>query len=429
MILISRAIFVKDGGINMGLGPSIKMTTLHHYNCPLIECATADKDIEVVGVVVSGVSESFDEKIYVAQRVGDIAKILQVEGALIAIDGWGNHHIDFVSTIEELGKNNIVNVGLSFIGLQGRLVCTNPYVDSIIDLNKGVFGYETCVVGENNLTKDDAIKAIAILKSKLKRKNTIKQEKSKKEITRELVKKIYNIENVIFGEKTELNGNTLIIRKNIEDTFISFDKIIKKITLNIIKPQGHNVKVNSNLDFMPISCKEKGELGEGVTRELSGVKVMLTGLEEESGYQPANIGSSEGILKEQVKFNMAGTPKEDDFIIHLDFLFSNGKARSAEGITTAHRLADLIIQEIREAVIKVESNDYKEVKFEEKINTSKTKILIVKIVSGLGNMYDTILFPNEPAGVLGGKQIRNCGNIPHLVSVNQCRDGIIHSLI
>ena len=25
-----------------------------------------------------------------------------------------------------------------------------------------------------------------------------------------------------------------------------------------------------------------------------------------------------------------------------------------------------------------------------------------KVISGLGNMYDTALFPNEPGGVLGG---------------------------
>ncbi len=41
----------------MGLGPSIKMTTLHHFRCPVTEALSKEKDIEFTGIIVDGVSE------------------------------------------------------------------------------------------------------------------------------------------------------------------------------------------------------------------------------------------------------------------------------------------------------------------------------------------------------------------------------------
>ncbi|GAB7567740.1 glycine/sarcosine/betaine reductase component B subunit [Gemella sp. Musashino-2025] len=414
----------------MGLGPSIKMTTLHHYRCPLVEVATKDNDIEIVGIIVSGVSESYDDKVYSAKRVGDIAKALQVDGALVAIDGWGNHHIDFVNIIESLGKNDISSIGLSFIDLQGRLVCTNQYIDCIIDINKGTTGYESCMVGENNLTDYDAKKAVAILKNKLSKQQRLNNINSNKELrVGKLTKKVFTINEVTFGEKTELIDNKLIIRKNIARTFISFDKRIKQIKVNIIKPHEHNIFVNSNLDCMPIACKYSGELGEGVTHELAGVTVMVTGVKIGTGYQPANIGSSEGVLKDRVYFDRAGTPGTSDYIIHIDFSFFDGEGRTADGVIGAHRLADLIVQEIRGVLVKVDNIPYKKYEYYDVRKPDKAKVVIVKIVSGLGNMYDTVLFPLEPGGILGGRNIRDSRNLPYVISVNQCRDGVIHSLL
>jgi Glycine/sarcosine/betaine reductase component B subunits. len=150
----------------MGLGPSIKMTTLHHYRCPVTQALMKEEDLEFCGIIVNGVSEGFDDKVYSAKRTGEIAEAVRADGAIIAIDGWGNHHIDFVNVIEQLGLKNIPTVGLSYIGLQGRLVCTNNYVDTVIDFNKNESGYESCIVGDNNLTDYDAMKAVALLKIK-----------------------------------------------------------------------------------------------------------------------------------------------------------------------------------------------------------------------------------------------------------------------
>ncbi|WP_455937686.1 glycine/sarcosine/betaine reductase component B subunit [Gemella morbillorum] len=414
----------------MGLGPSIKMTTLHHYNCPVVKELSKHDDIDFSAIIVGGISENYDAKVFTAKRIGDMAKILGATGAIVAIDAWGNHHIDFVTAIEELGKNDILSVGLSFIGQQGRLVCINSYVETIVDFNKGSSGYESCVVGGNNLTEYDAVKAVALLKNKLKKKGLLETNSiDKGEVKGKLTKKIFHIDKVIFGEKTFFNNDTLIISKDIVKKYETILKRIKKINLTIVKPGEYNFFVNSNLDYQPIACKKQGELGSGITYELSGVKVMLTGVEDISQYQPANIGSSEGILKDQVKLNQAGTPSTDDYIIHIDFLFENGEGRTSEGIIEAHVLTDKIINEIRRELEKIENRPYKKEEYYDVIRKNKSKIILIKLVSGLGNMYDTMMFPYQPGGIIGAYNLRECNNLPTLITPNQCRDGIIHSLL
>ena len=134
---------------------------------------------------------------------------------------------------------------------------------------------------------------------------------------------------------------------------------------------------------------------------------MLTGVEAVSDFQPTNIGSSEGILRNQVVFDRDGTPKSTDYIIHIDVLFKEGEGRNSGGIASAHRIADMVLNEIRE----------------------KIKIVLIKIVSGLGNMYDTSVFPFEPGGFIGSKLMRNSKNIPYVITGNQCKDGAIHLLL
>ncbi len=87
----------------MGLGPSIKMTTLHYYNCPVTRQLLSDSDIDSVSVFVDGVSEGCDEKISTATETAIMAEEWNLDGAIVAIDGWGNHHVDFVNVIEQLG--------------------------------------------------------------------------------------------------------------------------------------------------------------------------------------------------------------------------------------------------------------------------------------------------------------------------------------
>lgn len=153
----------------MGIGPSTKETTLHHFRDPLLDVVTKDKDVNLLGVIIAGTPQSNDEKSFVSKRAAVIAEALQCDGAIVSVDGWGNSHVDFANTIEEIGKRDIDVVGLSFVGTQGRFVTTNKYMDTIVDFNKSQEGIETQVVGENNVCELDAKKALALLKLKMKK--------------------------------------------------------------------------------------------------------------------------------------------------------------------------------------------------------------------------------------------------------------------
>lgn len=415
----------------MGLGPSIKMTTLHHFRCPVTAALSKEEDIEFAGIIVDGVSEVCDDKIYTAKRVGDIAEAMRADAAIVAIDAWGNHHVDFVNVIEQLGIRGIPSVGLSYIGLQGRLVCSNNYVDCVVDFNKCESGYESCVVGQNNLTDYDAMKAVALVKNKLRKagKPVSSEPFSKDRTLRRLTRKVFQINEVKFGAKTTVSRGVLTLREGIEKNIIAMEPRIKDIKVGIVLPNNHNFFVNSNLDYSPIACKVRGELGEGVTHLLSGVTVMVTGVEDKSGFQPSNIGSSEGILKNQVVLDQAGTPKSTDIIIHIDMLFEEGEGRTAEGIMAGHRAADMIVQEIRKEMQTIDDMPYKREEFSDVARPGKRKVILVKIVSGLGNMYDTAMFPYEPGGYLGSRNMMDSKNIPYVITPNQCRDGVIHSLL
>lgn len=414
----------------MGLGPSIKMTTLHHYRCPLTEALAEAKDLEFAGIILDGVSEVCDDKIFTAERTGYMAECMRADGAIVAIDGWGNHHIDFVNVIEQLGKKQIPVVGLSYIGLQGRLVCTNPYVDTVIDFNKCESGYESCVVGQNNLNEYDAMKAVALLRHKMKKmgKGYGDLELPPRALRR-LTRKSFRIQKAKMGERTRIERGILTVRRNIGEAFLAQEPRIRDVTVSIVSPDAHHFFVNSNLDFSPIACKVRGDLGEGETHLLTGVTVMLTGVEAGSGFQPSNIGSSEGMLDQQVTLNQAGTPSEEDYLLHVDVLFQEGEGRTAEGIQAAHRICDRIVDEIRCQMQNLDDMPYQRDEFYDIARPGKQKVILVKIVSGLGNMYDTSVFPTEPCGYRGSRLMMHAKNMPVVITPNQCRDGAIHSLL
>ncbi len=415
----------------MGLGPSIKMTTLHHFRCPVTAALSNEEDLDFAGIIVDGVSEVCEDKLYTAKRVGDIAQAVRADGAIVAIDGWGNHHVDFVNVIEQLGRKGITSVGMSYIGLQGRLVCSNNYVDCIVDFNKCESGYESCIVGQNNLTGYDAMKAVALLKNRMKKAGRFTEVKTaeKSRTLGRLTRKEFHIKEIRFGEKTSISGGILTIQRGIEQKIIAFESRIKKIEVNIVLPGEHDFFVNSNLDYSPIACKVRGELGEGVTHLLTGVSVMLTGIEDTSSFQPSNIGSSEGILKDRVVLDQAGTPGADDILLHIDIVFKEGEGRTAEGIMAGHRAADLIVQEIRKEMQTIDDMPYTRLEYKDVEKPGRAKVMLVKIVSGLGNMYDTAIFPNEPGGFLGAHNMMDSKNLPYVITPNQCRDGVIHSLL
>jgi len=152
----------------MGIGPSTKETSLHHFRDPLLDVVSNDLDVDLLGVIVVGTPQSNKDKYFVGQRAAVWAEAMRADGIILSADGWGNSHVDYANTFEEIGKRGIPVVGVTFIGTQASFVVKNKYMDTIVDINKSEEGIETEVVGENNLGIIDAKKALAFLKLKMR---------------------------------------------------------------------------------------------------------------------------------------------------------------------------------------------------------------------------------------------------------------------
>lgn len=247
-------------------------------------------------------------------------------------------------------------------------------------------------------------------------------------IMRRLVIKTFHIKKVEFATKTCIENGTLYIEKDIENNIQVDENLIKDIKISIITPNSHDMFVNSIMDFSPIATKVLGKMGEGITHVLTGVNVMLTGIDED-GIQVAEFGSSEGILKEQVVFDRAGTPSESDTLIHIDVTLRSGKGTSRPGPMAVHDACDKIIQQMRNYLKKVNGRSCSEnYEYFDKIKPGKKKVVIIKQVAGQGAMYDTGFFSKEPGGFLGGRSIIDMGNIPMILSPNEYRDGALRAM-
>lgn len=251
---------------------------------------------------------------------------------------------------------------------------------------------------------------------------------NKEKEMRRLVIKTFHINKVLFNEKkTYIEDKKLYIKETVVKEAMESQELIKDLELNIINPNQHNIFVNSIMDFSPIATKVLGTIGEGITHVLTGVIVMLTGTYED-GTQVAEFGSSEGILKEQVKFGMAGTPEEDDVIIHVNVTLKKSPNQRLSPMA-AHEVCDSIVQEIRTYLKNMNGNLCDE-KYEylDKIKPNKRKVVIIKQVAGQGAMYDTGILPVEPSGFKGSRSIIDLGNMPVVLSPNEYRDGALRAM-
>ena len=124
----------------MGIGPSTKETTLHHFRDPLVDELCDDTDIDFTGVIVAGIPQDNVNKYFTGDRIGAWAEAMRVKGAIVSEDSWGNSNVDFAHAIEEIGKRDIAVVGISFVGVQGAFVVTNQYMNNIVDINKSAEG-------------------------------------------------------------------------------------------------------------------------------------------------------------------------------------------------------------------------------------------------------------------------------------------------
>ncbi len=158
---------ILDGAIHAltCIGPASKETSRHYWREPLVIEALRDEELDLCGVILVGSPQINSEKFYVSERLGMTVESMDVDGAFVTTEGFGNNHIDFASHIEEIGKRGIPVVGTSFTGVQGALVVGNEYMTHMIDHNKSEEGIENEILSCNTLTEEDAIRAIAMLKS------------------------------------------------------------------------------------------------------------------------------------------------------------------------------------------------------------------------------------------------------------------------
>ena len=146
----------------MGIGPSTKETSLHHFRDPLLEVVSEDTDLDLLGLIIVGTPDDNKDKMLVGTRAAAMAECMRADGVIISSDGW-----------EQLGIRGIPVTGLNFSGTVAKFVVVNDYLDGIIDINKSDDGTETDVVGENNMVKVDCLKAKALLKLKMRHKDEL----------------------------------------------------------------------------------------------------------------------------------------------------------------------------------------------------------------------------------------------------------------
>lgn len=139
---------ILDGGIHAltCIGPASKETSRHYWREPLVEEALADEDIDVVGVCLIGSPQANTQKSYVSKRLGMWAEAMDLDGAIVTTEGFGNNHIDYGENIEAIGSRGVPVVGITYSAIQGELVTGNKYMDAIVDNNKSKWGIENEVL-------------------------------------------------------------------------------------------------------------------------------------------------------------------------------------------------------------------------------------------------------------------------------------------
>lgn len=246
---------------------------------------------------------------------------------------------------------------------------------------------------------------------------------------RRLVIKAFHMNDVKMGDACDVKPNgEFTVGKEIIPSLLEKYDTIQDIDIKLIAPGDHDRFTNTIMDIVPISTKVLGKCGDGITHTITGVYVMLTGVDVD-GEQAHEFGSSEGNLQEMLRLNKAGTPGDDDYIISFDILFKKGQGQERKGCTQGHAAADDFMQVYRNKLKKFDGSKCTERhEYHDTVRPGQKRVLIIRQVAGQGAMYDTWLFPDEPSGVEGGKSIIDMGNVPIMLTPNEYRDGAIRSM-
>lgn len=248
-------------------------------------------------------------------------------------------------------------------------------------------------------------------------------------LIRSLMRKHFQITEVVRGPETKIEGTRLFIREGIEKECIESQDLVMDLKLEIITSEQYDTYSNTIMDVLPIAAKEDdADLGTGVTRVLDGVIFMITGTDER-GIQIGEFGSSEGILNQNIMWGRPGCPDFGEIFIKTDVVIKEKTNMERPGPIAAHAASDIIVQEIRTVLKQLEESLVVNTEtFEQVRRPGKKKTVIVKEIMGQGAMHDNLILPVEPVGVLGAKPNVDLGNVPVVVSPLELLDGCIHAL-
>ena len=248
-------------------------------------------------------------------------------------------------------------------------------------------------------------------------------------LIRSLTRKHFNITEVKRGPETKIEGTTLYIREGIEAECVDSQKLVYDLKIDIITPENYHTYSETVMDIQPIATKEgDSEIGSGVTRVLDGVVMVVTGTDA-NGVQIGEFGSSEGYLDENMMWGRPGAAEKGEIFIKTQVTIKEGTNMERPGPLAAHSATDVITQEIREALKKLDESLVVDTEtFEQYRRPGKKKVVIVKEIMGQGAMHDNLILPVEPVGILGGKPNVDLGNVPVAVSPLEVLDGCIHAL-
>ena len=248
-------------------------------------------------------------------------------------------------------------------------------------------------------------------------------------LIRSLTRKHFNITEVKRGPETKIEGTTLYIREGIEAECIESQKLVYDLKIDIITPENYHTYSETVMDIQPIATKEgDSEIGTGATRVLDGVIMVVTGTDA-NGVQIGEFGSSEGYLDENMMWGRPGAAEKGEIFIKTQVTIKEGTNMERPGPLAAHAATDVITQEIREALKKLDESLVVDTEtFEQYRRPGKKKVVIVKEIMGQGAMHDNLILPVEPVGILGGKPNVDLGNVPVAVSPLEVLDGCIHAL-
>ena len=248
---------------------------------------------------------------------------------------------------------------------------------------------------------------------------------------RSLHTKHYKIDKVEFGEKTEIKGTTLVLRtaEDLCKEAAESEALVESVKLEIITPDKYDTYSETIMDVQPIAVKEEGEIGHGVTRELKGVVMVLTGTDA-NGVQIGEFGSSEGELERNIMWGRPGAPDKGEIFIKGQVTIKAGANMERPGPLAAHKAFDHITEEIRKALKELddESLVVGNINIEQYRHPGNKKVLIVKEIMGQGAMHDNLILPVEPVGTLGAKPNVDLGNLPVMLAPTEVLDGGIHAL-